>query len=493
MRDIALAAIFRKDETDAFFVAFTIPTALRHLLGEGAVSRAVVPVLSRKLARGDEAGARAFFLRVRGVSGAVLLIVTVLGMVFAEPLTDLLAAGYRARPGEFERTVDLTRTLFPFLFLTGSVALGASALHLKKRYGFAVLAPFVLNAAFLAAMIAMPGILDARGLDRAQAIAVGALVGGTLQVAAQLYALRKAGFGGQAVIDLRDPGVREVGLRIAPLALGIVVYYVDLIISRRLLSDLESGAQSWFSWAMRICEVTQGFFAIAVATTAISGTATEPGAAKQIAAQCSNGVRLALFASIPVSVALVALPEPIVIAIFQRGEFDANSAVQTARALVWQGGAIWAIASVRHLVRGFYALNDTRTPLLVSILGVIVFVALALGLRGTMGHTGISAALGGSGVVQVFVLFIALRVRLPSLDVRAIAVSAVRAIVAAALAATGGASVALMLAAEAGAGGIARAIPGVAGTLTFAAAFIGVAWALRSPELASITAKRRGR
>src|SRR5262249_35076060 len=163
-------------------------------LGEGAVSAAVVPVLSAKLAKGGDDDARAFFARIRGLSLLALAAVTVLGMVFARPLCELFAAGYHARPGEFERTVQLTRVVFPCISCSGSAALGMAALNAKRRFGVAAFAPGLLNVALIAATFTLPAVLAARGIDRVQALAIGALVGGVLQVVAQWPALRAIGY-----------------------------------------------------------------------------------------------------------------------------------------------------------------------------------------------------------------------------------------------------------------------------------------------------------
>src|SRR5260370_10456738 len=120
LRDVALAAVFDRDATDAWWVAFTIPNALRQLLGEGAIASAVIPLLTDKLAKHGEHAAKSFFARVRGVSVVALVVVTVLGVVFAAPLTELFAGGYRERPGELERTHEITRAVFPYIFFMGT-------------------------------------------------------------------------------------------------------------------------------------------------------------------------------------------------------------------------------------------------------------------------------------------------------------------------------------------------------------------------------------
>src|SRR5580658_9286730 len=181
-RDMVLAAIFDRDATDAWWVAFTIPNSLRQLLGEGAVSSAVVPILSEKLAKEGDGPAQRFFARVRGASLIGLAVATGLGVAFARPLTELFAGGYRERPGELERTVTLTRAVFPYLFFAGSAALGMAALNAKRRFAVASFAPGLLNVGLIAAAFALPGALVARGHDAALALPIGALAGGLLQV-----------------------------------------------------------------------------------------------------------------------------------------------------------------------------------------------------------------------------------------------------------------------------------------------------------------------
>ena len=273
VRDMALAAVFDRDATDAWWVAFTIPNALRQLLGEGAVSSAVVPVLSEKLAKEGDEAARVFFARMRGVSLVALAVVTVLGVVFAGPLTALFAGGYRARPGELERTTMLTRVVFPYIFFMGSAALGMAALNAKRRFAVAAFAPGLLNVALLAAALGLPGVLVATGRDPVLALASGALVGGVLQVVAQWPALRAIGYAGAPRLAL-DADVRKVFRRLGPLALGVGVYYVDLVLSRRFLSELGPGAQSYFSWAMRLCDFPQGIFVMALSTAALPSLST---------------------------------------------------------------------------------------------------------------------------------------------------------------------------------------------------------------------------
>ncbi|MGH7280037.1 MAG: murein biosynthesis integral membrane protein MurJ [Polyangiaceae bacterium] len=491
-RDMALAAIFRRSETDAFFVAFTIPNALRQLLGEGAIASAVVPVLSAKLAEDDgDAAGKAFFARIRGVSLVALTIVTLLGVAFAEPLTELFAAGYHAEPGEFERTVHLTRIVFPYLFFMGTAALGMAALNAKRKFAVAAFAPGLLNVAFIAAAFLLPGPFEKMGIDRSTAIAVGALVGGFLQVIAQWPALRAIGFADRPLIDFKDPAVRDALRRIAPMMFGIGVYYVDLVISRRFLSELGTGAQSYFTWAMRLCDFPQGIFVMALSTAALPSLSefAARGAHDELGKTFAHGIRLALFVAIPASVALALLAEPLVVALFQRGEFDPAAAHETARALLWQGSAIWTVAVVRQVVPVFYALGDTKTPVVVSAIDLCAFIAIAVSLKSSLGHVAVSMAVAGSSFVQMALLLFFVARRLPNAHGKEIAVSCARTLGASLLAVM----LAYAFARYLNGVGIARALPGILGFAVFCGVFAIAAHLLRSPELEALTHALRRR
>jgi putative peptidoglycan lipid II flippase len=493
-RDMALAGVFVRSETDAFFVAFTIPNALRQLLAEGAVSSAIVPVLTKAMAEGGPEAARHFFARIRGASLLALTVVTALGVAFARPLTDLFAHGYAADPGEFERTSVMTATVFPYIFFMGTAALGMAALNAERRFAVAAFAPGLLNVAFLLAAFLLPAVLESHGFDRSLAMPLGALLGGALQVAAQWPSLRRLGYATAPVFDLNDARVRDALGRMVPMMFGIGVYYVDLVLSRRFLSELGTGAQSYFSWAMRLADFPQGIFVMALSTAALPTLATfaAKGDLRELARTFAHGMSLALFVAIPASVALAVLGEPLVVMLFQRGKFDALAASETARALVWQGGAIWTVAAVRQTVPVFYALGDTRTPVVVSALDLVAFIALAVLLKGPMKHVGISMAVAGSSFVQMALLLLALRRRLGLLGGRAVAASFAKTTMASAVGAIGGWATARLASPLERGGALLRLLPGLLSLAVFGTLFIVAAWGLRSPELdALVNAVRR--
>jgi putative peptidoglycan lipid II flippase len=498
-RDIAIAGVFSRAATDAFMIAFLIPNVLRQLLAEGAVQSAVLPVLTETRERQSDAEARRFFRAMRGVSLAVLAAVAALGVLGAPFLVELFAGGFRDHPGQFERTVELTRAMFPYIFFMGSAALGAAALSTHRRFVAMAFAPGLLNVAFIACTLLLPAWLAARALDPILALGVGALLGGLLQVVAQWPSLRAIGYLEPPSLDLGHPGVRAVMSRMAPILFGAGVYVVDTLVSRRFLSDLGIGAQSYFGWALRLCDFPQGIFVMALQTATLPSLALlfAQGNVRELEKTFSYGMRLALFVGIPASALFVALAEPLVVLLFQRGEFDASAARETARALTAQGFGIWMVAAVRQLVAVYYAVGDTRTPVIVATLDFTVFVLLALALRGPFGHVGISIAVVGSSGVQMVLLWSLLGRRLQNLRFAEVAGSMARTVAAAAAAGAAAAAAAFAIGRFAGGehGSLALMLPGAVGALVFAAVFLLAARLVRSEELAILldAVKRRRR
>lgn len=497
-RDLVLAALFPRAATDAFLVAFQIPNLLRQLLAEGAVQTAVLPVLAKIRERDGEAAARAYFRAIRGLSLAALSLVTVLGVWFAPELVDLFASGFRDQPGQHERTVELTRWVFPYIFFMGTTALGIAALNTHKRFVVTSFAPALLNVSFIAFALILPGWLGARGYERILAMAVGALVGGVLQMLAQWPSLRAIGYLDPPSWRWNHPGVRETLHRLGPTLLGVGVYYIDVVVGRRLLSELGEGPISYFGFALRLCDFPQGIFVMALQTATLPSLAVL--AAKdhidEVAKTAAFGVRLALFVGLGATALFVVLAEPIVALLFQRGQFGPAATRETARALMAQGLGIWTAAVVRQLVAVYFALGDTRTPVKIAAADLCVFVGLALVLRGPLGHVGISLAVTGAGLAQMSLLWWRLGRHLPDRRGAEIAGSAARS----GAAALGGAALGWLVnrglselellergARLGGLGGEAlKALPALAGSLAFCVGFLSVAALLKSQELATL-------
>lgn len=426
IRDAVIAATFSLRATDAFFVAFTIPNALRVLLGEGAVSGAFIPVYTEVREREGAERARLFYARLVGAMILVLLSVATAGVLAAPWLVTLYAGGYDAE--RFDLTVLLTRIVFPYIFLMGLAALGMGALHSEKRFAVPSFAPALLNVALIAAALGASGLMPAVGLPAIAALAIGALVGGVLQVLVQLPVLQRVGLLVRPRLPGRDPYVRKAFALMVPLLASLGVYQLNILLSRLFASFLPEGSQSFLYYAQRLVEIPQGVFAFAIASAALPTLSVlrARGDDDAVRETFGYGLRLSLFVAIPSTVALVVLAEPTVTVFFGRNSFEPAYVSATAAALVMMAAGIWAVASVRTVVPMFHAYNDTRSPVVASAANLVVFVSTSLALMDSLGHVGLALANSLASFVQLVVLLVLLRRRVGPLGLRAVAKNAGR-------------------------------------------------------------------
>ncbi len=494
-RDAVFAACFPVEGTDAFFVAFTIPNALRGLLADGAVSSAFIPTYTDVRAKEGDEAAKTFYARLSGAMLAVLALVSVSGVVAAPALVTAYAEGYADDPRLFADTVTLTRIVFPYIFFMGAAALGTGLLNAHQRFAVPALAPALLNVALIAAPFVLVGPAVSMGLPPIASLSIAAIVGGVLQMVAQWPALAKLGAFSLPRIDLRDERVRRALALLGPLAIGLGIYQVNVMLSRLFTSYLPAGAQSYLYYGQRLVEIPQGMFALAIASAALPTLADlhSRGQTDELKKVFAFALRSSLFIGVPATVALVVLAEPIVSVLFQRGAFDRHDALETARSLAWQGAGVWAIACVRVVVPMFYAHGDTRTPLAGSATNLVAFVGLALALRGSMGHAGIAVAISAAGVVQLLVLMILLRRKLGRLGLASVAASAAR--IGAGAIAMGAAGVGVAQLGDWSRGGndLGNALVLALALTAAGVAYVVVLLALRAPELADVLAAVRRR
>jgi putative peptidoglycan lipid II flippase len=267
------------------------------------------------------------------------------------------------------------------------------------------------------------------------------------------------------------------------------------MLSRRFLSQLPEGSQSYFSWAMRLCDFPQGIFVLALQAAALPSLAklVASGQLDEVAKTYAYGMRLCLFVALPATALFVALARPLVVTLLERGAFDSASSTETARALVAQGLGVWIVAAVRQILPVFYALGDTRTPVLVSAVDLVAFIVAALVLRAFFGHTGVGMAVTLSSAVQMLLLWLGLGRRLPSLRLGEIGASAARTAAASLVAGLAGHLAAEFVLRRAPSGALGRALPGLAGATIFGAVFFIVAMLVKSAELASLLSAVRRR
>lgn len=495
VRDAVVAAVFALSATDAFWLAFTIPNALRVLLGEGAVSAAFVPVYTEVRERDGEARAREFYRNLVGAMGVVLFAVSAVGVLAARLIVKAYAWGFQRDEALFETTVELTRLLFPYIFLMGMSALMMGALYARKRFAAPSFAPALLNVALIGAALFLVPAVQELGWPGIFALAVGALLGGVLQVVAQLPSLRRENLLLLPTIGFADIYVRKCARLMVPLLAGLGVYQLNVLLSRLFASFLPTGSVSYLYYGQRLAEIPQGMFALAIASAALPSLADAVARRDEQEAKrlFRHALRLSLFVAVPAGVALAVLAEPAVTVFFGRGRYDAVAIQETTRSFVWQAAGIWAVASVRTIVPMFHAHNDTRTPVVASALNLATFVALSLALMEPMQHAGLALATTAAAVAQLFALLWLLRLRTGPLGMAEINGS-----VAKILAASGLMGVAVWAVATLGrwelGGNDPRNLLVFAGTaFTGFVVYLGTTTALGAPELDDLRAAIRRR
>ena len=410
--------------TDAFFVAFRIPNMLREIIGEGAMSSAVIPVYTEVTASRDAAQARAFVGRVVGTFALILTAITALGILASPWLVGLLASPFRLEPQKFELTVLLNRWIFPYILLVSLAALCQALLNAHHRFAAAAAAPIFLNVAIILAAL----LLSPRLAEPTYGLAAGVLAGGALQIAVQLPQLKRLRAVGRPSLGWRDPAVRSVLLLMSPRLLAYGINSVNTVVATRFAAGLGDSSVSHLYYANRLKELVLGGFAVSVATAIL------PTLSKQALAEDRSpfkdhlafALRLIAFVTIPASVGLVALQVPIVRVLFEGGRFGAADTRATAGALATLSLGLFFFAGVRVVVPAFYALKNTTLPVAAALADAAVFLTLCAVLTRPMGLPGIGLASSAAAAVNVGVLMLVLRRREGRLRGRAIAGSLAR-------------------------------------------------------------------
>ncbi len=421
IRDQVLAFFFGAgDAMDAFRIAFRLPNALRDLFAEGALSAAFVPTFTRALAADDRTIAWRLASNVITVLLLVSGAVVAAGMVFAEPLVRLYAEGFREVPGKIELTVRLTRIVFPFLTLVGTAAVMMAMLNALHRFFIPALSPAMFNVATIVCAIVAVPLSRHLGIEPITAIAAGTLIGGVGQIFLQWPALRREGFRYRPVLDARDPWLREIGRLMVPGVAGLAAVQVNLLVNSWLAAGLGTGAVSWLDYAFRLMYMPIGLFGVSIATASlptISGHAADsndPGIRRAV----SSGLRMMLMLNVPATLGLMVLATPIVRLIFERGQFTDADTAATAAALVCYSPGLIGYSAVKLVSPAFYALGNSRVPMIASAASVAFNVAISLFLVRSLGHRGLALGTAAAALLNAGLLAVLLGARLGGLDGR---------------------------------------------------------------------------
>lgn len=445
LREMVLAYFLKAEYgLDAFYAAFRIPNLFRDLFGEGVLSKAFIAVLSdSESSDGPAAAARL----ARSVIYAVLVIVggvVAAGIVFAPWIVDLMVPGRGfdvALPEgslfgiatKRELTVLLTRVMFPFLLTVSLAAVLMGMLNSRGRFAVPASASIFFNLGSVLFGVAGYLALPKWGLHPAMGLAVGVVLGGVLQWAVQVPAARRAGYSVLPRADFANPRLREVGRLLGPSIVGVAAIQVNVFVNS-IFASLGEGWLTWISQAFRLMHLPIGLFGVAVSTVALPNMARSlaEGRLDRYRDSLNQGLKLVLAMTIPSALGLIALDRPIIRLIFERGRFTPHDTEQAAAALSCYAIGLAGYASVKILTDAFYARKDTRTPVGVSLVAIILNIGLnavfVLGLR--LGHRGLALSTALTLTLNALVLFALLRRRIGPLGGRDLALLVLRLIAA---------------------------------------------------------------
>ena len=394
-------------QADAFFVAFRLPNTFRRLFGEGAFSAGFVPLYAQRLhGKEGDSEARHFSEEVLAVFAPTLVLFTLIFEIIMGPFVFAIS-GYHAE--KLALATFLTRITFPYLILISLVSLFSGILNSLARFTAAAFAPALLNLAMLAALMLVP----IGGTTTAVALAIAVTIGGVLQLGLLLAACARAGI----VLKFRrprmTPGVRQFVRVVIPATLGAGVYQISAFIDTFFLTRIGTGAMSYFNYADRLNQLPLGVIGAALGTAILPQVsrhvgANEPDQAARVQGQAAE---LAMLLCLPAAAALAVSALPLVSALFQGGKFTVEDARLTALTLSIIVLGLPAYVLVKVLTPGFYARQDTATPVKVAVLVLVATVVLNFLLIPPFGIAGLASAIAICSWLNCTILYVILHRR----------------------------------------------------------------------------------
>ncbi|WP_288905032.1 murein biosynthesis integral membrane protein MurJ [uncultured Sneathiella sp.] len=411
LRDILMASVLGAGPVaDAFFVAFRIPNMFRRLVAEGAFSAAFIPLFARKLEADGKEAALTFAGHALSILVGFLLIFSALFMIFMPVMMLLLAPGFTPEGLRFDLAVEYTRITFPYLIAMAVVALLGGILNAFYKFAAMAAAPILLNIILIACLLI--------GINRSEShvgmlLAVGVAIAGLAQVVFLVIACQRAEIGVKLRRPVFNADIKRLFRLMVPGAIGAGVMQINILVGTIIASFLATGSISYLYYADRVYQLPLGVIGIAVGTALLPMLSRQLRKGEETAAMNSmnRAMELSLLLTLPAAAALMVIPEEITSVLFQHGEFTAVASQATASALLAFATGLPAFVLVKILAPGFFAREDTTTPVIVGIFAMIMNVVLSLILIRYLDHVGIALATSLSSWFNVLLLFIILRRR----------------------------------------------------------------------------------
>ena len=403
VRDILIAGVLGAGlAADAFLIAFQFPNLFRRLFAEGAFSAGFVPIFSEILEKEGRDKAKRFAEDAFAVLATALLFF-VLVMVIAMPVALFaIAPGFDRIPGQMERATDLARIAFPYLLFISLVSLQSGVLNALDRFAAAAATPILLNLTLISAVLFALAV-DA---EAAHALAWGVSVAGVIQFIWLSWRVRAAGM----PLTLRwpkiNPRVKQLLLRILPVVFGASLYQLNLLVDKIIATLVAVGAVSWLYFADRVNQLPLGVIGVGIGvallpmlTRSIQGGYEDDALATQ-----NRAIEISLVLTLPATVGIIMLAEPIAAVLYERGAFTPADRSAVGAALAAFASGLPAYVLIKALAPGFFGRQDTATPVKISVMAMMVNIVLNLILMGPLGHVGIAVATAISAWLNAGVL-----------------------------------------------------------------------------------------
>lgn len=391
VRDMVLLNVFGADKLmDAFLVAFKIPNFLRRLFAEGAFAQAFVPVLSEyKTRQGDEA-VRQLVARVAGSLSLILTVITGLAMLGAPAIIFLFAPGFRGDEVKFDLASDLLVLTFPYLLMISMTAFAGGILNSYGKFGVPAFTPVMLNVTMIAAALWLAPQMEVPVM----ALGWGVLAAGIIQLALQIPALKQLNMLPAFRVDFRDEGVSRILRLMVPAMFGVSVSQINLLLDTILASFLVEGSVSWLYTAERLTELPLGLIGIAIATVILPSLSARHAekSNEEFTAMLDWALRVIVLVGVPASLAMLVLAEPLIAALFHHGKFTEHDVMMSAGALKALSGGILAFMLVKVFAPGYFARQDTKTPVKIGIIAMVSNMVFNLMLVWHFKHVGLALA-----------------------------------------------------------------------------------------------------
>ena len=423
IREMVFAGLFGAGKNlDAFLMAFRLPNLLRDLFAEGALSTAFITTFSKKIAIEGDQSAWRLANKVATLTAVFMSAVTVLGIVFAPQLVDLLTWGSWS-PDKTALTVLLTRIMWPFMLLVSLAALVMGMLNAKHVFGPPAMASSYFNLGSIIAGVGIGYWLDPHfGARSLIGVAVGTLIGGAWQLLGQFPSLWKVGYKYRADFHWRDEGVRTVLTLMGPAVVAASAVQVNVLINSGFAASLGNGPVSWLNIAFRLMQLPLGIFGVAIGTVTLPlvSKSAARGDTVEFRTILARGMRLAFLLTIPSAIGLAMLASPIVSVIYQHGRFTAEMTRQTAGALQFYAIGLVSYAVLKVLTPAFYAIGKRNTPMVVSFLaiGANLFLNWLFTFRLGWGHRGLAFSTSLVATINFLLLYALMRRHTRRLETR---------------------------------------------------------------------------